>query len=318
MMMNLQKNERENVWAQKYRPTKVEDTILPQDVKDRFAKFVKEDSIPNLLLSGPHGTGKTTVAIAMLEELECDYIVINGSMNGGIDTLRVNIANFASSVSFSGGKKYVIIDEADALTSHTQNGLRNFIESYSKNCGFIFTCNFKNRIIDPLQSRFSHIDFSFDKKERAKLAANFFKRVCAILKEEGVEHDKKVVASVIEKYFPDFRRVLVELQYYSSTGAIDEGILKNVKSENVSTIFDMMKEKDITSLRKWVGENSDLDVNEIFRAMYELSKERVDKKSLPAFYVTLADYQYKNAFVADSEINLMACIVEILMECEIK
>jgi DNA polymerase III delta prime subunit len=309
----------EFLWAQKYRPQKVEDTILPAKTKVAFQKFVNDKKVPNLLLAGPPGTGKTTAAIAMLKELDCDYIKINGSLNGGIDTLRYEISNFASSVSFSGGRKYVIIDEADYLTINTQTALRGFIEDYSKNCGFIFTCNFKNRIIEPLRgSRFSVVDFVVDKEERPKLAAQFFKRVMAILKSESVESNPQVVAKIIEKHFPDFRRVLNELQKYAAAGKIDEGIFSSKQDADLNVLFEYLKEKKFTDMRKWVADNSDQDANEMFRSIYDLSMDKIELKSMPGFVVTLADYMYKHAFVADPEINLVAFLTEVMIETSFK
>jgi DNA polymerase III delta prime subunit len=314
-MTNIDTKTDEYLWTQKYRPQVVADTILPEKTKNIFQKFVDDKNVPNMLLTGTPGTGKTTAAIAMLDQLGCDYIKINGSLNGGIDTLRVEISNFASSVSFSGGRKYVIIDEADYLTIPTQTALRGFIEDYSKNCGFIFTCNFKNRIIGPLRdSRFSVVDFAIEKSERPKLAAQFFKRVMTILKNENIDADPQVVAKIIEKYFPDFRRVLNELQKYASVGTIDAGILSSKKTESLDDLFSFLKEKKFTEMRKWVSDNSDQDANELFRKIYDESTDRIELKSMPGFVVTLAEYQYKHAFVADPEINLVAFLTEIMIE----
>jgi len=318
-MTAMKMKEDEYLWAQRYRPQVVADTILPENTKNIFQRFVDDKNIPNLLLSGSPGTGKTTAAIAMLDQLDCDYIKINGSLSGGIDTLRVEISNFASAVSFSGGRKYVIIDEADYLTINTQTALRGFIEDYSKNCGFIFTCNFKNRIIEPLRgSRFSVVDFAIEKSERPKLAAQFFKRVMSILKNENIEADPQVVAKIIEKYFPDFRRVLNELQKYAAVGTIDEGILSSKKTESLDEVFSLLKDKKFTEMRKWVADNSDQDANELFRKFYDESLDRIELKSIPGFVIELADYQYKHAFVADPEINLMAFLTSIMVECSFK
>lgn len=318
-MTNIDSKENEYLWAQKYRPQKVADTILPEKTKNIFQKFVDDKNVPNLLLAGSPGTGKTTAAIAMLDQLGCDYIKINGSLNGGIDTLRTEISNFASAVSFSGGRKYVIIDEADYLTVNTQTALRGFIEDYSKNCGFIFTCNFKNRIIEPLRgSRFSVVDFVIQKSERPKLAAQFFKRVMTILRNENIEADPQVVAKVIEGHFPDFRRVLNELQKFAAVGSIDEGILSSKKTESLDELFKFLKEKKFTEMRKWVADNSDQDANELFRKIYDEATERVELKSMPGFVVSLADYMYKHAFVADPEINLVAFLTEIMVETSFK
>lgn len=318
-MNTVVKKENEFLWAQAYRPQKISDTILPEKTKKIFQRFVDDKQVPNLLLNGTPGTGKTTAAIAMLEELGCDYIKINGSLNGGIDTLRNEISNFASSVSFSGGRKYVIIDEADYLTVTTQTALRGFIEDYSKNCGFIFTCNFKNRIIEPLRdSRFSVIDFMVEKADRPKLAAQFFKRVMAILEMEGVTAEPQVVAKVIERHFPDFRRILNELQKYAASGSIDVGIFANIAGESLDELFELIKHKKFTDMRKWVADNSDQDSNELFRKIYDMATDKIELKSMPGFVVTLADYMYKNAFVADPEINLIAFLTEIMMECSFK
>jgi len=286
-------------------------------MKQTFRKFVSDESVPNLLLTGGPGVGKTTIAKAMLDELGCDYIVKNGSLNVNIDTLRYDISTFASAVSLQGGRKYVIFDEADYLSAASvQPALRNFIEEYSSNCGFIFTCNFKNRIIAPLRSRLSEVDFTIEQKERPQLAMQFFKRVVAILDQEKVDYDKKVVAKVIEKHFPDFRRVLTELQSYAASGKIDEGIFVNLKQESIDELFAFLKAKNFTEMRKWVAKNSDQDMNEMFRRIYDAGGTRVAFKSQPGFVVTLADYMYKANFVADQEINMIAFLTEIMIECE--
>lgn len=309
----------EVLWVEKYRPRLIDDTILPQKTKDTFKKFVSDQSIPNLLLTGGPGMGKTTIAKAMLNELGCDYIVKNGSLNVNLDTLRYEISTFASSVSFSGGRKYVILDEADYLNAaNVQPALRNFIEEYSKNCGFIFTCNFKNRIIEPLRSRLSEVDFSIEKSDRPKMAAQFYKRVLAILAAENIDHDKNVVAKIIEKYFPDFRRILNELQSYAASGRIDEGIFTDIKQESIDKLFGMLKEKNFTDMRKWCVDNSDQDTNELFRAIYDAATNNVELKSLPGFIVTLADYMYKANFVADPEVNLVAFLTEVMFEASFK
>lgn len=307
------------LWVEKYRPRTIAATVLPTSLKKVFQQFVDQDNIPNLLLCGKAGVGKTTVARAMLEQLGCDYIIINGSMNGNIDTLRVEIKNFASTVSFSGGRKYVILDEADYLNANsTQPALRNFMEEFSKNCGFILTCNFRNKIIDPLQSRCSVIDFNIPKEERTKIAGNFYKLACNILEQENVEYEPAVVAEVIKKHFPDWRRVLNELQRYSATGKIDSGILTNLKQESLKSVIKDMKEKNFTSVRRWVGENSDLDPATFYRELYDTAYDFLEVKSVPQLVLILADYQYKSAFVADQEINTAACLTEIMVECTFK
>jgi DNA polymerase III delta prime subunit len=309
----------EYLWVEKYRPKRIADTILPVELKTTFQTFVDQKNVPNLLLSGGPGVGKTTVARAMLEELECDYIVINGSMNGNIDTLRNEILNFASAVSLGGGRKYIVLDESDYLNSNsTQPALRNFMEEFSKNCGFILTCNYKNRIIKPLHSRCSVIDFVIPKDCKPKLAAQFFKRVEAILQTEQVKYDRTVVGTVIQKHFPDWRRVLNELQRYSATGAIDSGILSNLADVSINQVLQSCKAKDFDSIRKWVHDNSDQEQTNIFRAVYEHAHELADRKSIPELIVIIADYSYKAAFVADHEINLVAFFVELMMRIEWK
>jgi DNA polymerase III delta prime subunit len=304
------------LWVEKYRPKTIEDTILPAELKKVFQQFVDQKNIPNLILSGSAGVGKTTVARAMLEQLECDYIVINGSMNGNIDTLRNEILNFASSVSLSGGRKYVILDEADYLNPNsTQPALRNFMEEFSNNCGFILTCNFKNRIIDPLHSRCSVIDFKISKKQMPKLAMCFFKRVQGILKEENVDFDQAVVAEVIQKYFPDWRRVLNELQRYAATGAIDSGILANMQETSLKELVGFMKDRNFTEVRKWVKVNLDVDVNDLYNQFYETASEHVDQLSVPVLILLIAKYQYQNAFSANPEINFVAFLTEVMKEC---
>lgn len=313
----MQHKTNEVLWVEKYRPQNIEDTILPETMKNTFRKFVNDENVPNLLLTGGPGVGKTTIAKAMLDEMGCDYLVKNGSLNVNIDTLRYDISTYASAVSLSGGRKYVIFDEADYLNAASvQPALRNFIEEYSANCGFIFTCNFKNRIISPLRSRLSEIDFTIEQTERPALAMQFFKRVIAILDNEKVDYDKKVVAKVIEKHFPDFRRVLTELQSYAASGKIDEGIFVNLKQESMDELFNLLKAKDFTNMRKWVASNSDQDMNEMFRRVYDMMQERVEFKTQPGFVVTLADYMYKANFVADQEVNMVAFLTEVMIESE--
>ena len=309
----------EFLWVEKYRPKTIEETILPCDLKQTFQQFVDQKNIPNLILSGTAGVGKTTVARAMLEQLQCDYIIINGSMKGNIDTLRNDILNFASSVSFSGGRKYVILDEADYLNPNsTQPALRNFMEEFSRNCGFILTCNFKNRIIEPLHSRCSVIDFKITKKDMAKLAVQFMKRVENILQAETIEYDKAVIAELIQKYFPDWRRVLNELQRYSATGKIDTGILTNLQQTSIKELIDLMKDKNYTNMRKWVKNNLDTDVNDLYLQFYDMGSELFEKSSVPKLVLLIAQYQYQNAFSANPEINFMAFLTEVMIECEVQ
>jgi DNA polymerase III delta prime subunit len=305
------------LWVEKYRPHKIEDCILPESLKATFSEFVKQGNIPNLLLTGSQGTGKTTVARAMCEELGLDYIEINGSMNGGIDTLRTEIKNFASTISFTGTRKMVILDEADYLNAQsTQPALRNFMEEFSKNCGFILTCNFKNRIIEPLHSRCSIIEFKIPSSQKPKLAAQFHKRACGILEQEGIEFDKAVVAEVVTKHFPDWRRVLNELQRYSVTGKIDSGILSNLGEENFKGLVDLLKNKRFNDMRKWVAENLDTEPTAFFRKFYDLSSTYMKPNSIPQLILLLGRYQYQSAFVADQEINTVAFLTEVMVDAE--
>ncbi len=317
--MAIDAKTNEVLWVEKYRPQKVDDTILSPKLKTTFKKFIEDDSVPNLLLSGGPGVGKTTVAKAMLDEMGCDYIIKNGSLDMSIDTLRYDISAYASAVSLAGGRKYVILDEADYLSSSKiQPALRNFIEEYSSNCGFIFTCNFKNRMIAPLRSRLSEVDFTIENSEKPQLAASFYKRVLQILENEQVDYDNKVVAKVVEQHFPDFRRVLTELQSYAASGKIDEGIFVNLKQESLEEAFRMLKVKDWTNLRKWVAKNSDQDMNEMFRRIYDMAQDKVELRSLPGFVVTIADYMDKATRCADLEINMVAFMSEVMMEADYK
>ena len=307
------------LWVEKYRPKTVEDTILPADLKATFQQFVDQKNVPNLILTGGPGVGKTTIAKAMLEELGCTYIVINGSMNGNIDTLRNEIKNFASTVSFSGGRKYVILDEADYLNPQsTQPALRNFMEEFSANCGFILTCNFLNRIIAPLHSRCSVIQFKISNTDKPKLAGRFMKRVIGILQKENVEFEEKVVAELIMKHFPDWRRVLNELQRYSATGKIDTGILANISQDNYKALVERMKAKDFSGIRKWVAENLDNEPSALFQKIFETTNEYVEPNSIPKLVLYMADYQYKSAFVVNQEINFVAFLTEVMMDCQFK
>lgn len=305
------------LWCEKYRPRKLDDCILPDEQLNTFRQFVATGEIPNMLLCGSAGVGKTTIARAICEELGCDYIVINGSEESGIDVLRTKIREFASSVSFNGKTKVVILDEADYLNPNsTQPALRAFIEEFANNCRFIFTCNFKNRIIAPLHSRTAVIEFKLTKADRPKMAGRFMSRLTDILKLENVEFDEKVVAEVLKKHFPDYRRVLNELQRYSASGVIDAGILANVQEINMKELVDAMRGKDFKKVRQWVVDNIDNDPGIIFRKIYDTILD--DVKSQAALIVLLADYQYKAAFAANQEINLVACLVEIMAGVEWK
>jgi DNA polymerase III delta prime subunit len=307
----------EYLWVEKYRPRTVDDTILPDDVKDRFKQFVQDKNVPNLLLTGPPGTGKTTIARAMLEEIGADYIIINGSLNRSIDLLRNDVQRFASSMSLTGGRKYVIVDEADGLVAnHIQPAFRNFIEEYSKNCGFIFTCNFPNKIIEPLRSRLSQVDFKIKKSDKPALSLKFLKRMCSILQDENIEFDKTVVGELIVKYYPDWRRVLNELQQYSATGKIDSGILANFSETTLKTLMGFLKEKKFTDVRKWASENVDVDSASLFRDLYDTASQYLNKNSIPMLVLILGKYQFYDGQVADKEINIVACLTEIMLECD--
>ena len=311
-------NESEFLWVEKYRPNCIDDCILPTSLKETFTSFIKE-GIPNLLLSGGPGVGKTTVARAMLEQCHLDYKIIIGSMNGNIDTLRTDIKNYASTISLMGTRKYVILDEADYLnTNTTQPALRGFIEEYSKNCGFILTCNFKNRILPALQSRCSNITFDIPSKDRPRLAQEFMKRAIDILDSENVEYEEKVLAELIRRNFPDWRRILNELQRYSSSGKIDVGVLSVHREQSLKELSSFLKKKTFAEMRKWVVNNIDNDVSLFFRKLYDTISLDMKAQSVPQLVLILADYQYKAAFVADQEVNVVACLTEIMANCEFK
>ena len=306
------------LWVEKYRPHKVEDCILPDSIKSTFLEYVNRKEIPNLLLSGSAGVGKTTVAKALCDEVGCDYIVINGSDESGIDVLRNKIKNYASSVSLMGGRKVIIIDEADYLNPNsTQPALRGAIEEFASNCSFIFTCNYKNRIIDPIHSRCSVIDFKIN-GSKPKMAAAFFKRVEWILSTENIKYDKEVVASIITKHFPDNRRVLNELQRYSVSGCIDKGILSNQADIQIDSLIKSLKDKDFGSARKWVTNNLNNDPVKLYRKLYDSMYDVLKPNSIPQVVLILAKYQYQAAFVADHEINMVACLTEIMVDGEFK
>lgn len=309
-------NENEVLWVEKYRPHKIEDCILPADTKNTFQEFVNRGTIPNLLLTGSAGTGKTTVARAMLEQIGADYIVINGSLNRNIDTLRNEVQSYASTVSLSGGRKYVIFDEADGLNPTTQNALRAFIEEFSQNVSFIFTCNFRDKIIEPIHSRCSVIEFRISKNDKPQLAMQLFKRIQEILKNENIEYDKQVIVEVISRYYPDNRRILNELQRYSVSGKIDSGILANNSDASIGKLFTLLKDNNVSGVRTWVGENSDIDNHTIYRHLYNKSSEYFTPVTIVQMIPLIAKYQYQDAFVADKEINLAAFLSELMIIAE--
>ena len=311
------KKENMFLWCEKYRPSTIDECILPEAQKNTFKDFVKRGEIPNMLLCGTAGVGKTTVARALCEEMGCDYIIINSSLESGIDTLRTKIQQFCSSVSFSGGTKVVILDEFDHANPNSfQPAFRAFLEEFSNNARFILTCNYKNRIIEPIHSRCTVFEFSIDKADRPSIAGKFMKRIKTILETESIEYDEKVVAALLMKHFPDYRRVINELQRYSSSGVIDAGILSSVQEINIKNLMKTLKDKDFKGMRKWVVENTNNESNVVFRKIYDSCSEYVKPQSIPNLVLLLADYQYKSSFSADQEINLVACLTEIMATLE--
>ncbi len=309
------------LWVEKWRPKKVEDCILPEDTKKTFLDFIEKGEIPNLLLSGPPGIGKTTIAKALCNELGADYYVINGSDEGRfLDTVRNQAKNFASTVSLQGNDRHkvIIIDEADNTGNDVQLLLRANIEAFYNNCRFIFTCNYKNKIIEPLHSRCAVIDFTIKGKQRVQLAGSFFQRLQSILDQEKIEYDQKVVAELVTKHFPDFRRVLNECQRYSTGGKIDSGILASFSDISVNELIKNLKDKNFPEVRKWVVSNLDNDASSLLRRVYDACYDCLSPQSIPAAVLVIAKYQYQCAFVADQEINLLAALTEIMVECEFK
>ncbi len=316
----IDSREDQFLWVEKYRPQKIDDCVLPQALKDTFKQYITQGELPSFLFSGTAGVGKTTVAKALCNEIGAEYILVNGSDEGrSIDVLRTTIKGFASTVSLTDAKKVVIVDEADYMNAQSvQPALRSFIEEFSGNCRFIFTCNFKNRIIEPLHSRCAVIEFKIDSKDKQEIAATFFKRAVQILKQEDVEFDPKVVAELITKHFPDYRRILNELQRYSVSGKIDSGILLNMSEESFKDLVKLLKDKNFTEVRKWVAKQTDADTTSLFRELYDTASVNMDPNSIPQLVLTLADYQYKAAFVADHELNIMAALTEVMANCKFK
>ena len=312
----------EFLWVEKYRPKKIRDCILPEDTKKTFSEFLKQKQIPNLLLSGTAGTGKTTVARALCEELGVDYIIINGSDEGRqIDTLRNKIKNFASTVSLTeqSNHKVVIVDEADYMNAESvQPALRNFIETFHSNCRFIFTCNYKSKILPALHSRCTIIDFQIKNGQKVKTAQALLKRLGKILDEEEVKYDNKVLAELIQKHYPDFRRTINELQRYSVRGQIDSGILFSLSEANTKELIKILKEKRFNDMRKWVINNLDKEPSSLFSTIYNLLYSNLEGNSVPQAVLIIAGYQYKSAFVADQEINMVACLTEVMANCKFK
>jgi len=309
----------EFLWCEKYRPKKVADCILPDRIKKVFQEYVNTKNIPNLMLTGTAGVGKTTVALAMCEEIGLNYLFINSSDERGIDTLRTKIRNYASTVSLVGGRKVIILDEADYITPEAQAALRGAIEEFSANCTFILTCNFKSRLIEAIHSRCSVIDFALQADEKPRMAAAFFNRIAEILVSEGIQFEKNVLVEITNKYFPDYRRTLNELQRYSTSGQIDAGVLAQVTSvRNIQDLVKYLKDKNFAEMRKWVVVNADLDPARVFRKIYDSMYEYMKPESIPQAVVILAKYQYQSAFVADQEINLVACLTEIMVDCEMR
>ena len=306
------------LWVEKYRPKTIDDCILSNTIKGTLNDLIKEERVPNLMFTGPAGVGKTTVARAICDMTNSDYIIINGSDEGRmIDTLRTKMTQFCSTISLRGGRKVVIIDEADYMNPDSvQPAMRGFIEKFTENCSFIFTCNYKNRIIEPIHSRCAVVDFTSPKSEKPEIANAFLNRCDHILKSEGIKYDKRVIVELINKHFPDFRRMLNEMQRYSTSGTIDSGILANIGELNLNALVSALREKNFPNMRQWVTSNVDNDPASVYRKIYDKLYEVVDKNSIPQAVLIIADYQYKSAFVADQEINLVACLIELMAECE--
>jgi DNA polymerase III delta prime subunit len=319
-MNELNINDKQFLWVEKFRPQTIDECILPESLKETFKEFIKSGQVPHFLFSGTAGVGKTTIAKALCNEIGAEFLMINGSNEGRkIDDFRDSILGFASTVSLTDSRKVIIIDEADYLNAESvQPFLRGYMEEFSANCRFILTCNFKSKLIEPIHSRCTCVEFKIDSKDKQQIAASFFKRATTILKSENVEFDPKAVAELVTKHFPDYRRILNELQRYSVSGKIDAGILVSATDETFNPLLRMMKEKNFTEVRKWVGTNIDMDSTELFRRLYDKSVEYIEVTSIPQLVLILADYGYKNAFVTDHEINTMACLTEVMSSCSFK
>ena len=308
------------LWVAKYRPTKISECVLPSDLQEPFSDFVDQGKLPNLIFAGGPGTGKTTAAMALCEETQTDYLMVNGSDEGrNIDTVRTTLNQFCSSVSMTGNRKAIIMDAADYMNPDSvQPALRGFIEKFGNNVSFIFTCNYRSRIIEPIHSRCAVFDFIIPNNEKPKIAERYLDRCETILDDEGVIYDKKVLVELIMKYFPDFRRVINELQRYATSGKIDTGILSSINEINLNELVSGLKGKKFSEVRKWANQNIDQDTTKIFRKFYDNLSGQLKPQSIPQAVLIIADYQYKSAFVADQEINLVACLTEIMVECEFK
>jgi len=310
--------EVENIlWVEKYRPKTIEDTILPERYKTAFIEMVESGKIPNLIFAGPPGVGKTTTAIAIVEQTGGSYMKIDSSLDASKDTLRNEIKEFATSVSMKGGRKYIILDEADSLSHQIQPALRTFMETYSKNCGFILTCNYPHKIIQPLHSRCALVEFKINKADKPQFVKDMFTRICSILDKEEVEYDKKVIAELVRKHFPDIRKIIGELQRYSTNGVIDTGILVDFDEISLKAVLEAIKSKDFNTMRKWVAE-SDVDQHEVYAKLFEVAEQHLAPASVAQLVVLLAEYQYKAAFAVNPDINLTAALVEMAVELEFK
>ena len=309
----------EGLWVEKYRPKDVISCILPKELKSMFTDFVSNNDIPNLILSGQPGVGKTTIAKAMLDEMGATYMMINGSDESGIDVLRTKIKNFASTVSLEGGRKFLILDEADYLNPQsTQPALRGVIEEFHKNCGFILTCNYKNRIIPALHSRCKPIEFIIPNKQKPQLAKEFYERLVGILEQENIKFEQKALAEVINKHFPDWRRIIQEVQAYSHSGSVDAGILVDLERKNIKELLPLLKRKELSNVRRWIVDNMDNDPDRLFRNIYDIMFDSCELNSIPNLVVLLGEYQYKSAIVADQEINMFAFLTEIMVQVKFK